>query len=204
MSPVVWRIGKIILGALMFLLGPVRVYGKRNVPRSGGLLILANHISDADPPALGHAIQRIPRFMAKSELFQMRILGPLIRLFGGFPVRRGAPDRNAIRIAVEILQSGGCVAMFPEGEVSETGEPQPILPGAAMIVRRSQAKVICAGIRGTRRIIPYRSILPRPAFGGVSVHFGEPRQFSDERDEEILAWIDSELRKLAGKALEAT
>lgn len=188
----------------MFLFGPVRVYGKHLVPREGGLLVLANHISDADPPTLGHALPRIPRFMAKSELFQIRILGPLIRLFGGFPIRRGAPDRNALRITIEILQSGGCVAMFPEGEVSETGEPQPILPGAAMAIRRSRAKVICAGIRGTRRIIPYRSVIPRPAFGGVSVHFGEPREFSEETDEEILAWIDSELRRLAGKAPEAT
>ncbi len=200
MSRVVWRLAKILAAIVMFLFGPVRVFGRENVPRTGAVLILANHISDADPPALGHAIPRRAHFMAKSELFQMRVIGPLIKAVGAFPVRRGTADRTAIRTAIEHLTRGDCVAMFPEGEISEDGNPLPILAGASMIIRKAGAPVICAGIRGTRRILPFSKVIPRPAFGGVSVRFGPPRTFVDEPDEVILEWIRSQLYELGGYA----
>lgn len=182
------------------MFGPVRICGRKNVPKTGGLLILANHISDADPPVMGIAIPRPARFMAKSELFKVPILGKIIAALRAFPVNRGAPDRAALRSAITFLQQGECVVMFPEGEVSETGEPLPLLPGAALVIKSAGVPALCAFIKGTRRIVPYGAVVPRPAFGGVSVTFGTPRSF-DKTDEhkEIMKWVAQEFARLSGE-----
>jgi len=185
------------LAVLLFLLGPVKVVGRERVPQKGGVLIVANHISDADPPVMGHAVPRTAHFMAKSELFSIQILGAVIKALQAFPVNRGAPDRAALRRTIELLQQGEAVVMFPEGEISETGELQPLLPGAALIIRTSGVPVMCAGVVGTTRIVPFKAVIPRPAFGGVYVRFGEPRQFAkDTSQDAILGWIEAEFRAL--------
>lgn len=192
-----YPLGKLLLSIFLGVLGPLRVYGRKNVPRRGGLLVLANHISDADPPTMFLAVPRPVWFMAKSELFEIKIIKYVIRWYRSFPIERGTPDRGAIRKTVGLLQSGECVVMFPEGECSEDGLPLPLLPGAALIVRTSGAPVVCAGIRGTSKILPYGKVFPRPAFGGVSVTFGKPRHFEKgATQEEILDWIEQELARL--------
>lgn len=196
---VAYPIAKLLLAVSLFLLGPVRVKGKRNLPRSGGLLIVANHLSDSDPAILGHALPRQSYYMAKRELFVIPILAWIIKTLRAFPVNRGSPDRAAIRKTVELLQKGEAVVVFPEGQLSETGELQPLMPGVAMIVARSGVPVICAGLIGTPRIIPYGSVWPRPAFGGVSVTFGEPKTFPHgSTSAEILGWMTSQLQQLTG------
>ena len=188
---------KMILAAVTFLFGPVQIRGKKNVPDRGGVLIVANHLSDADPAVLGHALRRKAHYMAKSELFSIPILGWIIRTLRAFPVNRGSPDRAAIRKTVELLRAGEAVVMFPEGQLSETGQPQPLMPGAAMIVLRSGVPVVCVGLVGTNKIIPFKKVCPRPAFGGVKVRFGNPKYFDHEASHgDVLKWISSELKRL--------
>lgn len=183
---------------LLQVFGPFRAVDRRRVPRAGGLLILANHISDLDPVVVQAACPRHIHFMAKSELFEMRVLGRVIRWFRAFPVRRGEPDKAAIRRAVELLKSGQAVCVFPEGRLSEDGRLQPILPGVALIARMAEARVICCGVRGTQRVIPYGQMAPRPALSWVSAHWGEP--FDVERDAEaFLVRVNDELRRLSGQ-----
>ncbi|MCL6624879.1 MAG: 1-acyl-sn-glycerol-3-phosphate acyltransferase [Fimbriimonadales bacterium] len=194
---VLYPVGKALLAILLLLFGPVVIENRRAVPRKGPLLVLANHISDCDPPVIGYALPRPAYFMAKAELFSIPILAPLIRALRAFPVRRGAPDKTAIRTAVELLQKGEAVVIFPEGHVSETGTLQPLQPGAALILRRAPVPVICCGVINTNRIIPFRKIIPRPAFRIVRVRFGEPRTFPEPLQEnEFLQWAEKELRRL--------
>lgn len=182
---------------LFILLGPVRVFGRGNVPKQGGLLILANHRSDVDPALAEIACPRAVYFMAKSELFGVPVLGWFLRCFRAFPVKRGEPDRNSIKKAVAYLQAGEAVCIFPEGELSETGEMLPLKPGVALIVRMANVPVICLGLSGTAHVLPYGKLIPRPAFGWVSARWGEPRQFGDSATkDEILDWADGELRRL--------
>lgn len=163
----------------------------------GPLLILSNHLSDCDPVFVHISAIKPMHFMAKSELFEMKILGPLIRFVNTFPVQRGKPDRTAIRHAVDLLKHGQRVGMFPEGQLAEDGKLQPVLPGVGLIVKMSGAPVVCCGLRHTNKVIPYGKYIPRPAFHVVNVNYGEVKQFSEESTtEEIVAWVESEFRRL--------
>lgn len=185
---------------LMAALGWFKVVGKRKVPLQGGLLILCNHLSDSDPVAIQVACPRPIRFMAKSELFDMKGVRTVLRWLRCFPVKRGEPDRTAIKTSVSLLQAGHCVCVFPEGQLSEDGRLQELKPGIALIARMAEVPVICLGLVGTNRIVPYKSLVPRPAFSQVSAHWGEPRLFDRKAEtEEILAWVESELRRLIGE-----
>jgi 1-acyl-sn-glycerol-3-phosphate acyltransferase len=163
-------------------------------------VILANHIADVDPIALQVCCPRLVHFMAKSELFAMPLIGPFLRWFHVFPVRRWEPDKGALRHAVALAKAGEAVCVFPEGQLSETGDLQPLLPGAALIVRMAGAPVICCGLLRMNRIIPYGSLIPRPALGWVTVAWGEARRFGpDATAEEILGWAEGQLRMLTGQ-----
>jgi 1-acyl-sn-glycerol-3-phosphate acyltransferase len=169
--------GKLLAVFGYWLFGPTRIEGRENVPRRGGLLVCANHISDADPALMFRAVPRPVWFMAKSEIFGIRFIGWVARLYRSFPVHRGAPDRAALRRAEQLLAKGECVVMFPEGRCSESGKLQPLLPGVAMILQRAKVPCVCAGIRGSNKTIPYGEVWPRRA-GGITVRFGRPYDFS--------------------------
>lgn len=188
---------KLFVRCLMLVLGPLKVKGRSNVPPTGGLLILSNHLADIDPPVVQISCKRRIHFMAKSELFEIPVLKHLIRWFHAFPVKRGEPDRAAIKHAIGLLHEGEAVCIFPEGQLSELGELQPLLPGAALIVRKAAVPVICVGLRKTNRVMPYRKVVPRPSFGFTYAEWGEPRRFADDASqEEIIGWATDELLRL--------
>lgn len=200
-SPLFNRIGlpisKFLAWLLLFFFGPLIVRGRYRVPKKGGLLILSNHISDIDPPAVQVSCPRTIYFMAKSELFDMPALGRMIRWFKAFPVKRGEPDRASIKKAIGYLRAGETVCIFPEGELSEDGNLWPLKPGVALIVRMAEVPVICVGLVGTNKIVPCGKLIPRPAFGGVSATWGEVRSFDRRAEtEEIMDWVEGQLREL--------
>jgi 1-acyl-sn-glycerol-3-phosphate acyltransferase len=128
---------------------------------TGPVIVAGNHISGFDPPVVGILLPRQAWYMAKVELFEIPGLAWLIRQLHAYPVRRGRPDRGAIRVTQRILQAGGAVIMFPEGHRSPTGELQDPRRGVAFMARMTRARVIPVGLVG-----PYRP------FGRVSVWFG--------------------------------
>ena len=188
---------------LLAVLGPVRNIGSYRVPRTGPVLILSNHLADIDPVVVQAKCPRPLHFMAKSELFEMPLLGRIQRSFGSFPVVRGTPDRAALKLAAQLLESGELVCLFPEGQLSEGGKLQEIKAGVALIIRMIPGiPVLCCGLTGTNRIIPYGSVIPRPAWGGVKITWGEPRTFEkSSTNEEILAWISGQFRDLTDEPL---
>ncbi|HZU77802.1 MAG TPA: lysophospholipid acyltransferase family protein, partial [Dehalococcoidia bacterium] len=148
MAAFYWLMTNLMALALR-IFGRWEVRGRRNVPRSGPLLVVANHLNNSDPPLLGASIPRRLRFMAKVELFQKGLLSLPIRLFGGFPVRRFEADLRALRRAQELLADGEAVALLPEGTRNRHGTGmQRVYPGAALLALRTGAPILPVGITG--------------------------------------------------------
>lgn len=182
----------------------VRVRGAYRVPRKGGLLILCNHRSDFDPVIVQYATPRPVRYLAKRELFDMKGWGPLMWKYGAFPVRRGEPDRKALKNTAMLLRAGEAVVVFPEGQLSETGEFQEIKPGVALILKMvPDTPVICMGLENTEGVIPYGALVPRLSPRPVKVEWGEVRTFPAGFEvEEFLTWTEAQLRELGGYSKE--
>lgn len=146
--------------------GPLRlrVRGREHLPSEGPVLIVSNHISQADPPILGVAtLPRKSYYMAKIELFRIPLLGRIIYGLGAFPVDRGASDRRAVRLAREILNRGDQLLMFPEGTRHPDGRLRPGLPGAGALGLVKGVTVIPAAIWGSqRRLGPVRAVFGPP------------------------------------------
>jgi 1-acyl-sn-glycerol-3-phosphate acyltransferase len=152
------------------LLYRLRAEGAENVPREGGFVLAANHISNFDPWPLGIPLwpRRYLRFMAKSELFWWP-LGPLIRAGGAFKVRRGERDLEAIGTAVDLVRAGHIVVMFPHGTRQRKGLVKKYQPrahsGAARIALDAGAPLVPAAIAGTDRL---------SRLGRLRVRYGKP------------------------------
>lgn len=196
-------LARLFLAALFWVFGPVITKGRYRVPKSGGLIVLANHLADCDPLVTQMACPRDIYFMAKSELFDMKVVGSVLRYWKAFPVKRGEPDRSALKRAAELAKEGHVVCIYPEGQLSENGELQELKSGIALIIRMAGVPVICLGIRNTNLILPYGSLIPRPALRFVRTEWGEPHQFpSGVSTEEVLGWAEGQLRCLTGQTKE--
>jgi 1-acyl-sn-glycerol-3-phosphate acyltransferase len=150
-------------------------------PRARGpLIVVANHISNVDPPLVGGwlaaGLGRRLAFLAKEQLFQGRI-GSFMRSQGMIPVRAGRSDVDALRQARSVLERGGIIVVFPEGTRSADGVIGEGFPGAAMLAARPDAWIVPVGVIDTDLLMPRGSRLPR--FGTrVTVRFGEPFQLT--------------------------
>lgn len=190
-----------LLFFVMLVLGPLRTHGKKNIPRSGGLIVVANHIADIDPIIAQAACPRLIHFMAKSELWDMGPLGPIIDFFHAFPVQRDKPDLAAYRHALRLLQAGEVVCVFPEGRLSKDGKLQPLLEGFAAIAIKSGVPVIALGLEHTNRVLPFGSLIPRPSGRILRARWGCPRSFTrEDNPKEALEWCRQELLRLTGQA----
>lgn len=161
---------KFILKVLFTIFLRMEVKGEENIPLNGPLVLASNHISLLDPPVLGTAATRKIKFMAKSELF-VPVLGTIYKLLGAFPVKRGGNDRAAIKYGIDLLQSGGVLAIFPEGTRSKTGELGKAAPGALMMASKALAPIVPACVVGTD-VKRCGKIWPK-----VHVRFGKPIYF---------------------------
>jgi len=167
---------RIVLTAVFQCLFRCEVVGRENIPKQGGVIIAANHLSLWDPPLAAAFVPRYVHFMAKEELFKIPIFGYIIRKLYSFPVRRGAVDRGAIRTAITLLNDGHCLGLFPEGTRSKTGMIKKAEPGLALIALKAGVPVIPTAVIGTNKIMTKGSLFPK-----LEVRYGKPIQFKSEQ-----------------------
>src|SRR5437763_1745510 len=117
------------------LLFDLKVKGVENVPRTGGVLIVANHQSYLDPMLVGVRLPRATSFLAKSELFNNRFTRWILSKLCAFPVRQGEGDIGAVREAIRRLKEGKALVLFPKGSRTQTGELDVAQPGVGLIAR---------------------------------------------------------------------
>jgi 1-acyl-sn-glycerol-3-phosphate acyltransferase len=148
-----------------------RVVGLENIPAEGGVLLVSNHLSNADPPLLSVTLKRNTLFMAKEELFRNPILGYIIYGFGAFPVHRGQLDRQALRHAEKALADKKILVIFPEASRSKNARLKKAFSGSAMIAVRTNIPIIPVAVTGTEKVVGLKWMLRRP---GIQVRFGKP------------------------------
>jgi len=168
---VLYKIGEFIVAFWFFLFTRRIIIGKEHVPAQGPLLVVANHLNNADPPLIGISLGRKARFMAKEELFGNLLARFVLLSVGAFPVNRRRPGKNSLQEAEQALAQGFPLVMFPESTRSTSAKMRTGLPGAAMVAAKSGVSILPIGITGTEKINGAWWWLTRPI---IRVNIGVP------------------------------
>jgi len=133
------------------------IEGAQLLPVQGPVILASNHVSYLDPLVLAYLADRRHRrvrFLAKAELFEKGLLGPLLRSAGQIPVQRGTAEAaSSLDAAVAALDRGECVTVFPEGTISLDLEPMVGKSGTARLAQASGVPVTPVGLWGMQRVM---------------------------------------------------
>jgi 1-acyl-sn-glycerol-3-phosphate acyltransferase len=151
--------------------------GRENIPKEGGVLLVANHASYLDPPLIGSYSTRPVNILAKSELFKIPIFNLIIKALGAIPIRREMIDRKSLRIAVDLLKDGCVLLVFPEGTRTRNGSIGNPKPGSGLIAKMADVAIVPVYIQGSYETLPRRRIFPKP--NKIKIHFGKSFTISD-------------------------
>ncbi len=150
-------VNKLVYWSLRSILKPaIHVYfrlhrtGREHIP-DGPLLLAANHRSFLDPFVIGCCLRRPIYFVAKRELFDIRLLGWVLNCMGAFPVRRGESDEEAMTTALTLLERGEAVVIFPEGTRNRIGPLAEPRRGIGRLALQSGAPVVPIAVKGSDR-----------------------------------------------------
>jgi 1-acyl-sn-glycerol-3-phosphate acyltransferase len=162
----------------------IRIEGLDNFPRSGAVLVIVNHCSNADGTLMMAyvvpAIRRKMGWLGKEESMHWPVIGWVMRQNGVFGVRRGAGDLEAFKTAKNVLDEGRILVIFPEGTRSRTGALQAAKEGATVLAARSGAPIVPIAIVGSQRFWGKGKRVPR--FGSrVTIRVGKPFTLTIEK-----------------------
>ncbi len=141
-----YRIARAIVYPFFRWLLPVKIVGTENIPKNGAYILCANHTSMSDPFFLVSVFPSQIHFMAKAELFKVKIVGAVLHAAGAFAVNRGKGDVGAINTAEDLIKSGKILGIFPEGTRYKTGAPRRAKSGVAYITMDTKADILPVSI----------------------------------------------------------
>lgn len=186
-EPVYAPVIRVFLGLFRALRLDLRVSGQEHVPARGGAVVAINHISYLDFALAGipfwYAQRRLVRFMAKQEVFDHPVAGPLMRGMKHIPVDRSA-GAGAYRAAVEALRRGELVGVFPEATISRSWCLKDFKNGAVRMAREADVPVVPVVLWGSHRVLTKgRPRNLRAARGTeVSITVGPPMRIAADAD----------------------
>ena len=192
-----YHIARIACAIVICLPYRVRIYGRKNIPKTGPVLVLSNHQSFLDPIFGQGMIGRRFLFLARDTLFKNRFFGALIRSINAIPIKQGQSDMATIKKIIGELKRGRSVFLYPEGTRTSDGKIADMKPGVAMLSRRSGAKVVPSVIDGAFECWPRHKKFP--SLGKISVCYGEPitsEKVKELGDEGFAALLTVQLRKM--------
>jgi 1-acyl-sn-glycerol-3-phosphate acyltransferase len=174
------------LASFQALRWDVRAYGYGHVPAIGPGVVATNHVGYLDFIFAGFGVRqqgrRRLRFVAKREVFDHPVTGPLMRGMGHISVDRGGDTGVAMREVAAALDGGDLVGMFPEGTISRSFLPLQGRPGAARMAMTAGVPLIPGAVWGSQRIFTKgRSFTPSPGTA-VLVSFGPAIDYAPDED----------------------
>ena len=218
-----YRLAAVILRPLLMVLTKRDWHGAENLPATGGVIVVTNHVSHSDPIVFAHFLfdnGRLPRFLAKEGLFRVFFVGQVLRGAKQIPVYRETTDASrAFSAAVEAVRSGECVAFYPEATLTRDPDQWPMVgkTGAARVALETGAPVIPIAQWGPQELLaPYAKkpdLFPRKT---MHLRAGPPVDLSDlegrpidgpllrEVTERLMAAITALLEEIRGERAPAT
>jgi 1-acyl-sn-glycerol-3-phosphate acyltransferase len=185
MEPVYSPIIGLALSVMKLMKWTVTGSGHEHVPRNGAAVLATNHVGYLDFVFVGAAAldqKRLVRFMAKKEVFDHPVSGPLMRGMKHVPVDRFGRARDAIDIAVAALRRNEVIGMFPEATISRSFIPRSGKSGAARMAMEAEAPLVPGAVWGSQRILTkdrpknYERNIP------ITVDFGPPIAYGPDED----------------------
>lgn len=163
---------RLVLEVVIRLYFRLEVHGRQHIPRRGPFIISPVHRSYLDTPVIGAAIWRLMRYMGAEKMWTNRQLGWFLTAMGGFPVQRGAADREALKAALLVVERGEPLVMFPEGTRQSGPIVHELFDGPAYVSCRTGVPIIPVGLGGTELAMPKGKKFIRPV--KMVVVIGEP------------------------------
>ncbi len=151
----------------------LRTVGKNNIPQKGSMIIASNHVSNFDPPFVGAALERRVYFLGKEELFRISLFGKVLKRANVIPVKRMGYTADSIRKAIEVLNKGECLVVFPEGTRSKDGNFGQVKRGVGMLVAKTKVPVLPVLVENSNDFFSFKPL---------RITFGKPLYYNDFPD----------------------
>jgi 1-acyl-sn-glycerol-3-phosphate acyltransferase len=173
----------------------IKFRGAENVPQAGACIITPNHVSYADPIWITIPVYRRVRYMAWARMFEIPVLGFVMRIFGAFPVKLESADPKAQREAIELLKRDCALVIFPEGGRTKSGKLMPFKPGAFRLAITHGITIVPVSIKGGYAIWPVHKTFPRR--GELTITYHPPISIEPAGEELSRVEIKERARDLA-------
>lgn len=188
---------------LLHLFWFIKIEEEEPLKNEGPYILAANHVSYLDPIVLGVAFKRQVIFIAKKEIFEVPIIGLIVKSLGAIPVDRKKTNPVSMKRSLSLLKNGYVLGIFPEGTRSLDGELLKFNMGMVKIALNTESPIVPIGIVGTFDIFPSKSRIPKfLERKKITIHFGKPMYLDYNRrkdikyQEESLLKIKDEIKRL--------